>query len=57
MSYEVIRERAGDGSLYEVVDARGRVVSPYPMARNAAQRLADHRNTDEAIERAEARDD
>ena len=38
----VTRERAGDGTLFEVTDIRGRVVSAHPMAWTAAHRLAEH---------------
>lgn len=47
----VVRERAGDGTLYEVADLTGRVVSPYPMAYQAAVELAELRDADADMER------
>lgn len=38
--FQVIPERAGDGSMYEVTDLDGRVVSAYPCAWRAAVKLA-----------------
>jgi hypothetical protein len=39
-AYTVIRERAGDGTLYEVIDPSGRVVSAHPSNWRAAHALA-----------------
>lgn len=51
MKYEVIKERAGDGTLCEVRDLTGKVVSRYPMTRNAAERYAEFLNADAQNER------
>lgn len=51
MHYEAIRERAGDGTLYEVIDLNGKVVSIAPMALTAARRDAEFRTADAANER------
>lgn len=53
--YLVARESAGDGTLWEVVDPRGRVVSTYPMALRAAERYAADCAADDAIERQQLR--
>lgn len=50
-SHTVTRERAGDGSLWEVTDLRGKVVSAHPMARPAAVRLAEQLDADATQER------
>jgi hypothetical protein len=49
--YVVTKERAGDGTLFEVTDIRGKVVSAYPMAWRAAYQLAVHLECDRAMER------
>lgn len=41
-THTVIPERAGDGTLYEVADLTGRIVSAHPCARRAAVALAEH---------------
>jgi hypothetical protein len=56
--YDVIRERAGDGTLYEVANLAGKIVSVHPMSLRAANELADLYDGDddanEAQERASA---
>lgn len=49
--YAVIPERAGDGSLYEVTNIAGRVVSAHPCAWRAAVSLAQHLDSDYDLER------
>lgn len=49
--YSVAPERAGDGTLYEVRDLTGRVVSAHPCSLRAAQALADHLEADAEDER------
>lgn len=44
--HSVIPERAGDGTLYEVADLSGRIVSAHPCARRAAVALAEHLDCD-----------
>jgi hypothetical protein len=44
--YRVIRERAGDGTLYEVADLAGKVVSRHPMNNAAEVREMQWRNID-----------
>ncbi len=48
--FEATKERGGDGTLSEVVDNQGRVVSPYPMSYTAAVRYAEFRNADSRAE-------
>lgn len=45
--YDVVRERAGDGTLYEVVNLAGKVVSAHPMALSAARELAELYDADD----------
>lgn len=49
--YTVIRERAGDGTLFEVTDIRGRVVSAHPSAWRAAHSFAEFLEADSDMER------
>lgn len=44
--YTVIRERAGDGTLFEVADIRGRVVSAHPSACRSALAFAEFLEAD-----------
>lgn len=56
MKYRVIRERAGDGTLYEVENLAGKVVSAHPMALSAANALAEAYELDDAHEVAQERE-
>lgn len=49
-THTVIPERAGDGTLYEVADLSGRIVSAHPCARRAAVELADFLDDDREME-------
>lgn len=51
--YTVIRERAGDGSLFEVADIRGRVVSASPRNWRSCMALAEHLEADAYAERCQ----
>lgn len=44
--YTVMRERSGDGTLFEVADIRGRVVSASPRNWRSAHALAEHLECD-----------
>jgi hypothetical protein len=48
--YTVIRERAGDGTLFEVADIRGRVVSASPRNWRSAHALAEFLDADREME-------
>lgn len=53
--YDVIRERAGDGTLYEVANLAGKVVSAHPMALSAARALAEQYDADDDSSNAQER--
>lgn len=52
-NFAVLPERAGDGSLYEVADLTGRIVSAHPCAWRAAVDLAQHLDDDRPNELAQ----